>query len=105
MKTRRKAKKDEKQISDDEVMFWFGNHLMSYFGDDEHDDEIIETLRELFPDYPFVENNFRRGLKIAIEFSDKDRMRLVQEFANRRAETGEEALAWLKNLQNKLFTF
>lgn len=89
--------------TDDEVMFWFGNHLMSYFGDDGHDDRIVADLREMFPAYPIVEENFRRGLEIAIKLPGKDRRRLVQHYANRRAETAEQATDWLVNLRDKLF--
>jgi len=85
------------------VMFWFGNHLMSYFGDDGHDDRIIKDLRELFPHYPLVEQNFRRGIDIALGFSDKDSIRLVEHFANRQARTADQARAWLSNLRDKLF--
>jgi hypothetical protein len=91
------------EADDDEVMFWFGNHLMSYFGDDGDDAGIVAHLRALFPDYPFVERNFRRGLDIAIALPARDRKRLVQHFANRRAETGDEALAWLRQLRDALF--
>lgn len=89
--------------SDDEVMSLFENNLMSYFGDDEEDVEIIARLRELFPDYPSVQYNFRRGLEIAMELSNHDCVRIVEGFANRRAETGEVARAWLANLSKELF--
>jgi hypothetical protein len=108
MPKKRSRKKQSTGASDDshgedEVMFWFGNHLMSYFGDNEYDDQIVDELRALFPDYPFVEQNFRLGLKIAIDLSDEDCILLVQHFANRRAETAEAARAWLENLRDKLF--
>lgn len=84
-------------------MFWFGNQLMSYFGDDGYDDRIAADLREIFPDYPFVENVFRRGIDLALSLSDADRVRLVQHYANRRAPTGEAATAWLLELRARLF--
>jgi hypothetical protein len=102
-KKKRSKKAAEDTRSDDEVMFWFGNHLMSYFGDDGYDDKIIARLRELFPHYPLVEQNFRRGIDIALGFSDKDSIRLVEHFANRQARTADQARAWLSNLRDKLF--
>ncbi len=82
---------------------WFGNHLMSYFGDNGYDDKIVADLRETFPEYPFVEENFRRGLAIAIKLPGKDRRHLVGHFANRRADTVQQATDWLVNLRDKLF--
>ena len=112
MATRKKAKPKKRAVrkpvqevrTDDEVMFWFGNHLMSYFGDDGHDDRIIADLRETFPGYPFVEENFRRGLDVAIKLPGKARRQLVQHYANRRADTAAQATAWLVNLRDKLFS-
>jgi hypothetical protein len=98
---KKRPKKDTR--SDDEVMFWFGNHLMSYFGDDGYDDRIIKELRELFPYYPLVEQNFRRGIDIALGFSDEDSIRLVEHYANRQARTADQARAWLSELRDKLF--
>ena len=104
-KTSKRAKKKPavEERTDNEVMFWFGNHLMSYFGDNGHDDAIVAELREMFPGYPFAEENFRRGLDIAIKLPGKERRHLVQHYANRRAATVEQATAWLVNLRDKLF--
>ena len=88
---------------DDNVMFWFCNHLMTYFGDNGYDDEIIASLHGTFSGYPFVAENFRRGLDIAIRLPGKDRRKIVKHYANRRAQTVEQATAWLVNLRDKLF--
>ena len=100
---RARKKRVREERTDDEVMFWFGNHLMSYFGDNGYDDEIIADLRETFPGYPFVEENFRRGLDIAIKLPGKDRRKIVQYYANRRADTAAQATRWLVDLRDKLF--
>jgi len=89
--------------SDNDILFWFGNQLMSYFGDNGDDDAIVAELRALFPEYPFVEETFRRGLDLALALPGKDRRLLVRHHANRRAETADEATAWLVNLRDKLF--
>jgi hypothetical protein len=105
VKRKKKAVRNpiKEERTDNEIMFWFANHLMSYFGDDGDDDRIIADLREMFPRYPFVEENFRRGLDIAIKLPGKDRRKIVQHYANRRANTAEQATAWLVNLRDKLF--
>jgi hypothetical protein len=100
--TKSKAKKPDK-VGDDEIMFWFGNQLMSYFGDDDDDDVIFADLREMFPDYPFSEDVFRRGVDLALALSEADRVKLVQGYANRYAPTGEAATEWLSTLRDRLF--
>jgi hypothetical protein len=69
---------------------------------EDDDARIVEALGEAFPDCPFVERNFRRGLEIAMGWPECDRIRLVQHFANRRAETDEAASACLCNLRDAL---
>jgi hypothetical protein len=80
----------------------FTNQLMSYFGD-RGDSVAIPDLKADLPDYPYVVQVFREGLAYVLADADFDRMRLVSDCANRRARTDEEARAWLKMLQNKLF--
>ena len=96
-------KENAEEIGMDEVMSWFANHLMSYFGDDGDDDAIIARLREQFPRYPIVERNFRLGLDALLTVPAWDRARFVGQFANRRVDSDEAARAWLVSLRDKLF--
>ena len=102
-KRKRSLQKSDRDMGDDEVMFWFGNQLMSYFGDNGDDDEIVADLRGQFPDYPFVEMVFRRGFAIALALPEKDQILLVQYHANRHAPTREAAQAWLGKIRDALF--
>jgi hypothetical protein len=96
-------RENAEEIGMEQVMSWFANHLMSYFGDDGDDDAIIARLREQFPHYPIVERNFRLGLDALLAIPAWDRARFVGQFANRSADSDEEARAWPVSLRDKLF--
>ena len=86
----RNGDKDRRENAEDigleEVMSWFANHLMSYFGDDGDDDAIIARLRAQLPRYPIVERNFRLGRDALLTVPAWDRARFVGQFANRRID-------------------
>lgn len=102
-KKRAEKKPAPEKRSDQEILFWFVNHLASYFGDNGYDDLIVADLHKMFPDYPFVEENFRRGIDLALALPGMDQRKIVGYYANRRANTAEQARAWLRILRDKLF--
>jgi len=104
-KTVKKARKKpaREARSDEDILFWVVNHIATYFGDNGDDDGIVAHLRKIFPDYPFVEESFRRGIDLAIKLPARDRKKIVGYYANRRADTAEQTTKWLVTLRDRLF--